>query len=149
VSTSILAESGYSLARIAEACHVSEHSARKYLYGERAISMRARHEFLRDGEQGKKLVSLLDAKRRAYEENYPCVPGSRKRLRKRADVKPTTTQSRVMRDAPNPPARDYSPAEPHYTIEEWKERFGLPGDSRPDGNGRVWGYFPTEPCYCE
>lgn len=36
----------------------------------------------------------------------------------------------------------------YYTITEWKERFGEPGSGN-DPNGRINGYFPTEPCFCE
>ena len=35
-------------------------------------------------------------------------------------------------------------------IDEWKKRYGQPGDGKPtDINGRINGYFPTEPDYCE
>ena len=36
----------------------------------------------------------------------------------------------------------------YYTIAEWKDRFGEPGSGN-DANGRVNGFFPTEPCFCE
>ena len=36
------------------------------------------------------------------------------------------------------------------TITEWKRLYGTPGDGgKPDINGRINGYFPTEPDYCE
>ena len=35
-----------------------------------------------------------------------------------------------------------------YTIDEWKRLFGEPG-SGADIHGRMNGYFPTEPEYCE
>ena len=35
-------------------------------------------------------------------------------------------------------------------IEEWKKRHGTPGNGTGlDINGRINGYFPTEPDYCE
>jgi hypothetical protein len=38
----------------------------------------------------------------------------------------------------------------YLTIEEWKQQYGLPGSGgAPDQNGRINGYFPTEPDYCE
>lgn len=33
-------------------------------------------------------------------------------------------------------------------IDEWKRLYGEPGPLT-DVNGRIWGYFPTEPCFCE
>lgn len=33
-----------------------------------------------------------------------------------------------------------------YTIEEWRSLFGAPGSSQ-GANGRVEGFFPTEPCF--
>jgi len=36
----------------------------------------------------------------------------------------------------------------YYPIEEWKERFGEPGTGA-DTHGRMFGAFPTEPCFCE
>lgn len=36
----------------------------------------------------------------------------------------------------------------YYPIHEWKEKFGEPG-SGADANGRMFGAFPTEPCFCE
>lgn len=35
-----------------------------------------------------------------------------------------------------------------YTIEDWKARFGEPGMAS-DRHGRMFGYFATEPDYCE
>jgi len=38
----------------------------------------------------------------------------------------------------------------YVPIEEWKERWGLPGNGTGvDINGRINGTFPTEPDYCE
>jgi len=38
----------------------------------------------------------------------------------------------------------------YLTIEEWKEHYGSPGNGTGvDINGRINGYFPTEPDYCE
>ena len=35
-------------------------------------------------------------------------------------------------------------------IDEWKELYGTPGNGTGvDINGRINGYFPTEPDYCE
>ena len=35
-------------------------------------------------------------------------------------------------------------------ITEWKARYGQPGNGQAtDINGRINGYFPTEPDYCE
>lgn len=33
-------------------------------------------------------------------------------------------------------------------IDEWKRLYGEPGPLT-DQHGRIWGYFPTEPCFCE
>lgn len=36
------------------------------------------------------------------------------------------------------------------TIDEWKKRYGTPGDGTGlDINGRILGYFATEPDFCE
>ena len=37
----------------------------------------------------------------------------------------------------------------YLPIEEWKAKYGEPGGGSPDQNGRIWGFFPTEPCFCE
>jgi hypothetical protein len=35
-------------------------------------------------------------------------------------------------------------------IEEWKALYGLPGNGTGvDQHGRINGFFPTEPCFCE
>lgn len=34
------------------------------------------------------------------------------------------------------------------SIDEWKRLYGEPGPLT-DVNGRIWGYFPTEPEFCE
>lgn len=36
----------------------------------------------------------------------------------------------------------------YYPIAEWKDKFGEPG-SGADINGRINGFLPTEPCFCE
>lgn len=36
-----------------------------------------------------------------------------------------------------------------YEITEWIRLFGPPGRKVVDANGRIYGYFPTEPDYCE
>lgn len=44
-----------------------------------------------------------------------------------------------------------APKEPKgklYTIEEWKAKFGEPGLAT-DVHGRMMGFFPTEPDFCE
>ena len=38
----------------------------------------------------------------------------------------------------------------YLTIDEWKEMYGTPGNGTGvDQNGRINGFFPTEPCFCE
>ena len=38
----------------------------------------------------------------------------------------------------------------YYSIDEWKKKFGTPGNAgKPDQNGRIAGWFPTEPEFCE
>lgn len=148
MSLKILAETGYTLAELASVCRVSEHSAKKYLYGERALSVDARAVFAREhGDKGKRLVGILDRRRAEYEKNYECVPGAHKRMRKR-DTPATPTapkRTRPARDAVNPPDPDWDGEK--ITITEWIERYGRPGNAGPDINGRYSGYFDTEPCW--
>lgn len=38
----------------------------------------------------------------------------------------------------------------YIPIDEWKELYGEPGSSGGvDATGRINGFFPTEPCFCE
>jgi len=41
-----------------------------------------------------------------------------------------------------------TPRDDKVTIDEWKRLYGEPGPLT-DQHGRIWGYYPTEPCFCE
>lgn len=139
---------GLSIPQFADLIGVSRGAARKIVDGERRIN--ATHaQCLVDtfGDDGQ---AIVDATQTRYRERRP-----------RHDFKPVLFD---MDDYAVAPVEYESwvrcdgtvvwmlPDDPNdtetYTITEWKSRFGQPG-AAADRHGRMFGYFTTEPDYCE
>lgn len=124
---------GISKARLADVCGVGPVQLSKYVCGARRLNAEQRAAIeVEFGADGAEMIVVFDEARRVWESSQP-IRGARK-----------------------PPVpmveREVDPPEPDdgvwYTIEEWKAKFGEPGHL-VDVHGRVWGYFSTEPDFCE
>lgn len=151
----VMRDQGVDLEDLARLASVSEWSARKYMYGERAIPDKVHYALVREfGQAGRIVAGALDRAREEYLEEHPVAPGGKRRLSRKA------RPSAKIVARPSVPERDVA-AElveeddgETYTIEEWKRLFGEPGGGvTHDRHGRVFGigaaYFATEPDFCE
>ena len=131
---------------------VAPRSVMKYLYGERAAAEKVRLVLVRElGERGRIIVGHMERARADYEATHPIAPGGKKRVSARTySVRTPLKPAKRGRDVWHPPAYAYAGDEHDeqlYSIEDWKRLFGEPGLAW-DVNGRMWGAFPSEPCFC-
>ena len=145
----LLYAEGKTLDDVAVMAQVSPYSARKYLYGERALAEKTAYAIVEAwGDSGRRIVSAMHRARAAYVESHPVAPSGKKRISS-SELKP---RKRELREPPL--VRDWGAERAaeddgeRYTIDEWKRLFGEPG-SGADIHGRMNGCFPTEPDYCE
>jgi hypothetical protein len=130
-----LEERGIKKTRLADTCGVGPVQLSKYVCGARRLTGEQRRsimvEWPKDAEE---LIVLFDLARRGWQDQQP--------------LRFSRPAARVaLEESTREPEAEPDDGE-SYTIEEWKERFGEPG-LFADVHGRVWGYFATDPDFCE
>ena len=143
---SLMREEGITLDDLAAASGFSSHSCRKYVYGEREVRSKTERELVaRHGAAANTIIRAMHEKRAEWLALHPVAPCGKKRLAAKPIImKREASPRRVSRYVPNPADADWDGK--LYTIEEWRALFGEPGSSQ-GANGRVEGYFQTEPCF--
>ena len=112
----------------------------RYMTGERRITAGARHRVIaRFGPSIQILITAIDQARVDMEDRNPWDRELGRRRRRMDDDR---------REAREPPlvsvhVFDDDPAGCTYTIDEWRERFGVPG-LHADVHGRQFGAYATE-----
>jgi hypothetical protein len=147
-TTRRLNAAGLTIPGFAELLGVSHGAARKFVHGERRIN--ATHARCLVDTLGDDGAAIVDAMNARYAELRPKTPFKAVLFDDDDYVTPSADWETWVRadgtvvyvepDDPNDTAT--------YTIDEWKARFGEPGMAS-DRHGRMWGYFATDPDYCE
>lgn len=151
----VLASVDLSAEDLSRVCGVAPRSVMKYLYGERAAAEKVRLVLVRElGDRGRVIVGHMERARADYVATHPVAPGGKRRISARAYSVRTPLEAgraKPAREAWAPPEYAFAGDEHDgkvYSIDEWKRLFGEPG-TLWDANGRIWGVFPSEPCFCE
>jgi hypothetical protein len=142
----VMREEGITLDDLSVASGFSAYSCRKYVYGEREIRSKAERELVaRHGSRANAIIRAMHEKRAEWIRSHPVAPCGKKRLALKSVVE---KRQPVLQESwkPMPRAADEDWDGELYTIEEWRRLFGAPGSSQ-GANGRVEGFFQTEPCF--
>ena len=151
----VMREQGVTLEDLARVASVSEWSARKYLYGERALVDKVQYALVREfGQAGKIVAGAIERAREEYLEEHPFDPTSGQRLSRRSKPSAKVVEQPIVEERDVHAELVEEDTGERYSIEEWKRLFGEPGGGvTHDRHGRVFGiggaYFATEPCFCE
>lgn len=134
--TVFLEERGIKKTRLADTFGVGRTQLSKYVCGARRLTSQQRRSIMIEWpKDALELLDLFDAARKGWESHQP--------LRVSRPAPKVTAEEKTLE-----PEDDDDDDGESYTIEEWKARFGEPGPLT-DVHGRVWGYFSTEPDFCE
>jgi hypothetical protein len=130
--TMLLEERGIPKVALADVCGIGPQQLSKYVCGARRLNAEQRRAIEAEYAMvAAEVIGAFDAAREAWQSTAP-VGMSR----------PIPPMNERIVDTDEPDDGEW------YTIDEWKRRFGEPGLA-VDANGRMMGYFATEPDYCE